>query len=89
MNKFVKIKGFEEPWFMLISDVSELPDGIEDKTQKRIAQKISKDIFNKGKPNISFDLLYFINITKPDYAKQLEKYKRSCNGFLKNKNYYI
>lgn len=75
MNKFVKIKGYPHNYFMTISKVEELPDGISDTMQKRIETVVGSELMSKKDyhPQIFFERFHHAVHNKPDYEGILKK----------------
>jgi len=79
MNKFVKIKGYPEQYFMLISKAEELPNRIEDSMSERLQRVIGNELMSEKdyKPaNMFFERYNYACHNKLDYKKTLDKYKK-------------
>jgi hypothetical protein len=76
MNKFVKLKGYPEYYFMVISKIEELPSGISDTMQKRIETVVGNELLSKKEycPQVFFGRFHHAVHNKPNYAEILNKY---------------
>jgi len=79
MNKFVKIKGYPENYFMVISKVEDLPNGIDDQMSERMISTVGKELIKPKdyKPSSMFmDRYNFACHHKFDYEATLNKTDR-------------
>jgi hypothetical protein len=73
MNKFVSIEGYPDQFFMVVSKPEDLPNGIEDKMQKRL-ETVCADEWVSDKKDSSFSKFQFAAMNTPNYEAMLHKH---------------
>lgn len=75
MQKFVKVRGFDE-WFMLLERPEDVPENLPEMMQIRMKQSVSKDLFQSaaGLDNMLMGHLSTIAHNAPDYVGMIQQH---------------